>query len=51
MSRLHRIAYPGQQYLQVETGLDWVQGDKLGLPATNIDLHNSETVTVENYDP
>lgn len=34
----------------VTPGLDWANGDKLGLPATNIDPHNSETVIVESYD-
>lgn len=34
----------------VDTGLDYVNGDMLGLPATNIDPHNSETVIVESYD-
>lgn len=32
------------------TGLDWVAGDKLGLPATNTDPYNSETVEVATYD-
>lgn len=33
------------------TDLDYRNGDKIGLPATNTDPHNSETVIVENYDP
>jgi hypothetical protein len=35
----------------VATGLDYKNGDKLGLPATNIDPYNSETVIVESYEP
>jgi hypothetical protein len=35
----------------VDTGLDFVQGDKLGLPATNVQMYDSETVTVADYDP
>jgi len=34
----------------VDTGLDYVKGDKLGLPATNVEVLDSETVVVESYD-
>lgn len=50
-TRLLDSAYPNQNTLIVSTGLDYVNGDMLGLPATNIDVHNSETVIVESYDP
>ena len=32
------------------SNLDYVKGDKLGLPATNNDPHQSETVEVDSYD-
>ena len=35
----------------MDMGLDWVNGDKLGLPATNVEVYDSETVIVESYDP
>ena len=50
MTRLLESAYPNQEHLIVDTGLDWKNGDKLALPATNIDTHSSETVIVEDYD-
>ena len=50
LTRLLRPAYPGEDYLMVAPGLDYVNGDKIGLPATNIDPYNSETVIVESYD-
>ena len=51
MTRLLEPAYPLQEQIIVDTGLDWINGDKLALPATNIDPHNSESVIVEDYDP
>jgi len=42
---------PGQSTLLVATGLDYQSGEQLGLPATNIDTHSAETVTVQDYDP
>ena len=36
VTRLLENAYPGQNSLMLETGLDFVNGDKLGLPATNV---------------
>lgn len=34
----------------MEPGLDFEAGDRLGLPSTNIDVFNSETVEVKSYD-
>ena len=50
MTRLLQSAYPNQNTLLVEPGLDYVNGDQLGLPATNVVVYSSETVTVESYD-
>lgn len=50
VTRLLETAYPQQEQIIVETGLDWKNGDKLALPATNANPHNSETVIVEDYD-
>ena len=50
MTRLMRSAYPNDATLMVPTGLDYMNGDKLALPATNSDPYNSETVIVESYD-
>lgn len=50
LTRLTQSLYPGQDQLFTEAGLDFVNGDKLGLPATNNDPYQSETVTVESYD-
>jgi len=50
MTRLLRSGHPGQDFLMVDTDLDYQNGDMLGLPATNIDPYNSETVYVESYD-
>ena len=30
--------------------LDYEEGDELGLPATNVNVYDSETVTVSSYD-
>jgi hypothetical protein len=51
MTRLLDSAFPNTNTLMVDTDLDFVNGDKLGLPATNVQVHDSETVTVESYDP
>ena len=51
MTRLLRDAYPATTSLLIETGLDWTNGDKLALPATNLNPWDSETVVVEDYDP
>ena len=51
MTRLLRSAYPNTNTLMVDVGLDFVNGDKLGLPATNVKVDDSETVVVESYDP
>ena len=32
------------------SGLDYQEGDQLGLPATNVNVYDSETVTVSSYD-
>jgi hypothetical protein len=50
MTRLIRDAYPGEDFIMVKTGMDLRHGDYLGLPATNTDPHQSETVIVESYD-
>ena len=50
MTRLLDSAMPNTNHLIVDTGLDFVNGDKLGLPATNVDANQSETVIVESYD-
>ena len=55
-TRLTAPVYPGDKKLLVSTDLDLVNGDKLGLAATQLDLtveresHFTETVTVESYD-
>lgn len=51
VTRLLDSALPGTNFLIVDTGLDYVNGDKLGLPATNVEVNDSETVIVEDYDP
>jgi hypothetical protein len=51
VTRLLESVFPGQNILFVEANLDYQKGDKLGLPATNIDPYNSETVIVESYEP
>jgi hypothetical protein len=51
VTRLLDSAIPETNTLMVDTGLDYVNGDKLGLPATNVQIYDSETVTVESYDP
>jgi len=51
VTRLLDSAHPEAKTLMVDTGLDLVQGDKLGLPATNVQMYDSETVTVADYDP
>lgn len=50
MTRLLEPAMPTQTQIIVETGLDWKNGDKLALPATNADVNSSESVIVEDYD-
>jgi len=50
MTRLLDHAYPGSDRLLVEPGLDYEAGDRLGLPATNLRVHDSETVVVQSYD-
>jgi hypothetical protein len=50
VTRLFDSAHPQTKTLMVDTGLDFVQGDKLGLPATNVQMYDSETVTVAGYD-
>lgn len=50
VTRLLDSAYPNTNTLIVDTGLDFVNGDKLGLPATNVQIYDSETVIVEDYD-
>jgi len=50
MTRLLFPAYPGDDRLWVEPGLDYEAGDRLGLPATNVKVHDSETVEVQSYD-
>ena len=51
MSRLRDSVYPLGRYLQVDEGLNWGSGDLLGLPATNIDPHQSQTAQIDSYDP
>jgi hypothetical protein len=51
VTRLLDSAHPSTNTLLVNTGLDFVHGDKLGLPATNVNAYDSETVTVADYDP
>jgi hypothetical protein len=51
VTRLLDSAHPQTKTLIVDTGLDVVEGDKLGLPATNVQMYDSETVTVADYDP
>ena len=50
VTRLLEPAYPNSSTLTVASGLDFVNGDKLGLPATNVQVYDSETVIVESYD-
>ena len=50
VTRLLDSALPNQTNLILEPGLDLVNGDKLGLPATNVQVYDSETVIVESYD-
>ena len=50
MTRLLDSALPNQSNLILEPGLDLVNGDKLGLAATNVQVYDSETVIVESYD-
>ena len=50
VSRLLAPVYDGQDYLILPTGLDWTNGDYLGLPATNTNPYDSETVQIESYD-
>ena len=50
MTRLLEPAYPGDTILFVAPGLEYQQGDLIGLPATNIDPEQSETVIVESYE-
>jgi len=51
VTRLLDSAYPQTTTLMVDTGLNFMEGDKLGLPATNVQMYDSETVTVADYDP
>ena len=50
VTRLLRSVYPGDTSILVDLDFDYVNGDQLGLPATNNDPYNSETVIVESYD-
>ena len=48
-SRLLQSAYPEDEYIMVNKGLDWRKGDILALAPTNIDVRSYETLTVKNY--
>lgn len=45
-TRLLRSAYPGDNFILVPDGLDWKEGDILGLAPTNIDARSYETVII-----
>lgn len=49
VTRLLASASPGDSTIKVATGLDYQAGDQLGLPATNVNVYDSETVTVASY--
>lgn len=49
-TRLLTSAQPGDLTLTVAGGLDYKTGDELGLPATNVNVYDSETVVVSSYD-
>ena len=50
MTRLLENAYPGDTILFVAPNLQYYPGDLIGLPATNADPMQSETVVVESYE-
>lgn len=45
-TRLLRSAYPNDHFIMVPPGLDWKEGDILGLAPTNIDARSYETVVI-----
>jgi parallel beta-helix repeat protein len=50
MSRLLAEAKKGENSITVETGLDWVAGDRIALLATSYDRTASDDVFIESYD-
>mmetsp|Transcript_21730 Transcript_21730/g.16040 ORF Transcript_21730/g.16040 Transcript_21730/m.16040 type:complete len:471 (+) Transcript_21730:751-2163(+) len=51
ISRLTSPADAGDKSIYVETGLDWVEGDMIGIAPTNIEYQASDTATIVSYDP
>ena len=51
VTRLLKSAQPGDMTITVAINLDYQEGDQLGLPATNVNVYDSETVTVQSYEP
>jgi hypothetical protein len=49
MSRLTQTAYPGNSTVYVETGLDWVSGDKLAFAPTSLRYNDSDYAIVSSY--
>lgn len=50
MSRLRATCRKGDRSTVVETGLDWVEGDRLALMPTAVQHKHTDYVTVETYD-
>jgi parallel beta-helix repeat protein len=50
MSRLLKEAKKGENSITVETGLDWVPGDRIALLATSYARAASDDVFIETYD-
>ena len=49
MSRLRAPVNKGASTFRVESGLDWVAGDRIGLVATSTAYTAADEVTVLNY--
>lgn len=50
MTRLTQPALKGDDYFYVETGLDFVPGDRLALMPTSYDPHTTDDVWITTYD-